>query len=209
MNPELCVLPIWGHLNENYCWKWCILHKIVSVVPYCLSGPQMKSVLWLTHLKMQYYRSSKLGMMSQDSNPRAPEAKAGWQRTPIPNKQKQVSFAINHIHIVSLEVMITHSRVKNEKQDNILFYFVQPFKSHMYMLYSGKKKMVYESKCHLKVMKQFQKYTTLTFISGMVVKKFAYPGEIVNSEIPRIILMKQINATETMPNTKQNQRASQ
>lgn len=40
----------------------------------------------------------------------------------------------------------------------------------------------------------------------MVVKKSAYPGEIVNSEIPRIIsLMKQINATENMPNNKQNQ----
>lgn len=40
----------------------------------------------------------------------------------------------------------------------------------------------------------------------MVVKKSAYPGEIVNSEIPRIIsLMNQINATENKPNTKQNQ----
>lgn len=43
------------------------------------------------------------------------------------------------------------------------------------------------------------------FISGMVVKTFAYPGETVNSEIPRITLMKQINAIETMPDTKQNQ----
>lgn len=105
--------------------------------------------------------------------------------------------------------MLTHARVNNGKQDNILFYFVQPFKSHMYMFYLGKKKKkkVYGSKCCLKkVMKQFQKYAILTFISGMVVKKFAYPGEIVNSEIPRIILMKQINANETMPNTKPNQR---
>lgn len=40
----------------------------------------------------------------------------------------------------------------------------------------------------------------------MVVEKSAHVGEIVNSEIPRIIsLMKQINATKNMPNTNQNQ----
>lgn len=56
------------------------------------------------------------------------------------------------------------------------------------------------------MMKQFQKHSTLTFISGMVVKKSAHVGETVNSEIPRIIsLMKQINATKNMPNTDQNQ----
>lgn len=60
------------------------------------------------------------------------------------------------------------------------------------------------------MMKQLQKYATFTFISGMVVKKSAYPGETVNSEIPRIIsLMKPINATENMANTNQNQRSSQ
>lgn len=46
------------------------------------------------------------------------------------------------------------------------------------------------------MMKQLQKYATFTFISGMAVKKPAYPGEIVNSEIPRIIsLMRQMNTT--------------
>lgn len=64
------------------------------------------------------------------------------------------------------------------------------------MLFSRKKKGR-EYIDHLKMMmKQLQKYATFTFISGMVVKKPAYPGEIVNSEIPRIIsLMRQINAT--------------
>lgn len=81
-------------------------------------------------------------------------------------KQSKARIICNKacIHAVFLKVMITHPRVNNGKQDNIPFYFVQPFESHMYMFHSSKKKMVYESKCRLKkVMKQFQKYATLTF----------------------------------------------